>query len=173
MSEEFLTLCLDQRKADAEAICGFHVHPEWYSRTDFIRMRRDQYRSDPKFQNWGVRAMVLHSSHQMIGFIGFHESPDPPHLHAYASNAVEFGYTVFPEYRQSGFATEAVRGLMRWCIDQGKVENFIVSISPGNAASQAIARHFGFVKVGEHMDEQDGLEEVLRLPAAQFIRSSA
>ncbi len=136
-------------------------------------MRRDQYRSDAQFPYWGVRAIVLHAPRVMIGRIGFHESPDPPHLRALAPNAIEFGYSIFPEYRGRGFATEAVHALMNWCAQHREIENFVLSIAPENVLSQAIARRFGFKKVGEQIDECDGLEEMFLLPTEQFVAGGA
>jgi len=169
LSEEFLTLCLDRKFMEAETLCGFALHSAWFAVNDLIRLRRDQYRTTPAFRDWGIYAIVSRSSGRMIGHIGFHEPPDPPHLRLYAPNAVEFGYTIFPEYRGVGYAGEAVRTLMGWCVHLPGIENFVLSIAPDNAASQALARRLGFSKVGEHMDERDGLEDVLLLPAAQFI----
>ena len=40
---------------------------------------------------------------------------------------------------------------------------FLLSISPDNAASLAIAAKLGFTRIGEQMDEVDGLEWVFRL----------
>jgi len=173
MPEELLTLCLEARRVEAEALGGFRIPPEWFDRQEFIRMRRDQCRSNPDYRPWGVRAIVLRDSFQMIGHIGFHEAPDPEHLRPYAPKAIEFGYSIFPEFQRRGFAMEAVLGLMQWCAGQAAVEHFILSIAPGNLASQTIARRLGFVKVGEQMDERDGLEDVLLLPVAQFAGDSA
>jgi RimJ/RimL family protein N-acetyltransferase len=168
LSEEFLSLCLAREFAQAEMICGFKLHSAWFAREDFIRRRRDQYRSDPEFAKWGVQAILLQPSRQMAGYIGFHESPDPPHLRTFGRNAVEFGYTIYPEYRRSGYATEALGALMKWCTQQPGIDHFVLSIAPSNAPSQAVAQRYGFQKVGEHMDELDGLEDVLLLPVSKF-----
>ncbi|MBX3014580.1 MAG: hypothetical protein KF832_23880 [Caldilineaceae bacterium] len=37
---------------------------------------------------------------------------------------------------------------------------FILSISPENQPSLRIAAHFGFVKIGSQLDEEDGVEEI-------------
>ena len=48
---------------------------------------------------------------------------------------------------------------MAWAQQQG-VKRFVLSISPQNQPSLRIAAHFGFVKIGEQIDEEDGLEEI-------------
>ncbi len=40
-----------------------------------------------------------------------------------------------------------------------------VSISPDNTASWALASQYGFTRVGEQWDEEDGLETVYEVPA--------
>jgi len=94
-----------------------------------------------------------------VGQIGFHSPPGPPELCEIAPGGIEYGYRIYSPYRGRGYAKEAARGLMGWAVEQG-VTSFVVSIRPDNAPSQAIARGLGFVKVGEQMDEVDGLEEV-------------
>jgi RimJ/RimL family protein N-acetyltransferase len=118
---------------------------------------------DPLYAPWGARAMLRGG--QMVGFIRFHTRPDPPDLRQYAPDAVEFGYRVFAAHRRQGYAEEAARGVMDWAAHAHGVRNFIVTISPGNAASLALAARLGFAQVGEQMDDEDGLELVLLRPA--------
>jgi hypothetical protein len=37
----------------------------------------------------------------------------------------------------------------------------VVSISPGNGPSVAMARKLGFAPIGSHIDEEDGYEDIL------------
>ncbi|MND08591.1 hypothetical protein D3C83_313230 [compost metagenome] len=60
---------------------------------------------------------------------------------------------------------------MTWAAKDAGIETFVVSISPSNVPSQAIARRFGFTKVGEHMDEEDGLEDILVVRAKDLLPS--
>jgi ribosomal-protein-alanine N-acetyltransferase len=77
------------------------------------------------------------------------------------SGAVEFGFTVFPDFRRQGYAREASLALMHWARQTHGVTKFILSIRPDNTASQALAARLGFVRIGSHLDEVDGLEDVL------------
>jgi RimJ/RimL family protein N-acetyltransferase len=52
---------------------------------------------------------------------------------------------------------------MRWARDEHGITEFVVSISPGNTPSLRLAASLGFVKVGSHIDEVDGLEDIFRL----------
>jgi RimJ/RimL family protein N-acetyltransferase len=40
---------------------------------------------------------------------------------------------------------------------------FVVSIRPDNAASLSLAAQLGFVKIGHHIDEVDGWEDIFEL----------
>ncbi len=104
----------------------------------------------------------------MVGYIGFHTSPAPEYLKEISPAGVEFGYTVFPLFRRQGIALEASRGLMGWASEHG-VSAFVVSVSPQNVASLALTSKMGFRKVGSHVDEEDGPEDIfeLVLPAKQ------
>ena len=107
--------------------------------------------------------VVLKATNQMLGQIGFHTPPDPPGLRDVAPGGIEFGYRIYEPYRRNGYAKEAAIALMRWAATEHGIEPFVVSISPGNLSSQTMAHSLGFVKVGEQMDDVDGLEDVLVL----------
>ena len=92
----------------------------------------------------------------MVGHIGFHGSPE-------AIGCAELGYTVMPNRRRQGYATEAATALMDWAALEHGVHRFFVSISPGNASSLAMAAQLGFRQVGEQIDEEDGMEYVFEL----------
>lgn len=156
--------CLAGEREGVLARGGFEVAEEWLEEADYIRMRRGQLAADSAYGPWSVRAVVLVETNQMVGQIGFHSPPGPPELSEIAPGGIEYGYRIYPPYRGRGYAKEAARGLMDWAVGQG-VTSFVVSIRPDNAPSQAIARGLGFVKVGEQMDEVDGLEEVFLLKA--------
>jgi RimJ/RimL family protein N-acetyltransferase len=49
---------------------------------------------------------------------------------------------------------------MRWAETEHQVRRFILSISPSNVASLGIAHQLGFVRIGEQMDDEDGIEDI-------------
>jgi RimJ/RimL family protein N-acetyltransferase len=127
----------------------------------FVRLRLEQMQRDPSLQPWLVRAVVLRESRDAVGHAGFHGKAgrnskcDP--------SAVEIGYTIRPEYRGRGLATEAALALMTWARDEHGIARFILSIAPDNEPSLAIARKLGFVQTGEVWDDEDGTELVFEL----------
>ena len=126
----------------------------------FLRMRLRQLRQDPARVEWGVTAIVLRESGEMVGHIGFH---GPPGVNArHDRDAVELGYTVFPAHRRRGYATEAVRGLLDYAREHD-IHRFVASVGAENEPSLRLVHGLGFVEVGRHWDEEDGDELELEL----------
>lgn len=57
--------------------------------------------------------------------------------------------------------------MVTWAARERGVTNFVISVAPDNLASTAMAARLGFQRIGEHLDEIDGIEHVyvLRGPA--------
>jgi RimJ/RimL family protein N-acetyltransferase len=125
---------------------------------NFLRYRIPDLERDPSSRPWLGRSMVwTHADgrREVIGTIGFHAPPDD-------EGRVEVGYRVEPGWRRRGIATECVRALLAWAEAQG-VHRFRASVAPDNTASLAVIGSFGFKRVGEQVDEVDGLELVFHL----------
>jgi RimJ/RimL family protein N-acetyltransferase len=97
---------------------------------------------------------VLLDGGTVAGRIGCHEGP--------REGTVEIGYAVAPEHRGRGVATAMVREFLDWLAARG-VRTVRASVSPDNAASRALLDRLGFVEVGSHLDDEDGLELELEL----------
>ena len=165
MSPAFMEALLEGRKDDAArsfdiAMPDDPLTPEV---TRFLRHRIEQMWRDPGVQRWLARAIVLRESGRvMVGNAGFHGQPGvnaPGH-----PTALEVGYGILPEHRRQGFATEAVAALIGWAREEG-IDHFVASVAPDNAPSLAIIHKLGFVRTGEHWDDEDGLEHVYELVA--------
>jgi ribosomal-protein-alanine N-acetyltransferase len=166
MTPAFLQASLEGKLHEAEKQLGLALPAQWPGEhEDVLSLRLKQLDEDPSLQPWLIRAMALRESRIMIGTIGFHSAPGADYLKSFCPGAVEFGFTVFPPYRRRGFAREASIALMRWAQEVHGVKSFVLSIRPDNAPSQALAAHLGFVCIGSHMDEVDGLEDVLEYKA--------
>ena len=160
MTPAFMEACLADNTAEAERLLGVPLHPELFERKDLLERRLGQMREEPAYQPWSLRAVVLRETGEMVGRIGFHTRPDPDYLAELAPRAVEFGYEIYTPFRRRGYAEEACRGMMAWASQQPGVERFVLSISPENGPSLALAAKLGFARIGEWMDEEDGLEWV-------------
>lgn len=170
LSVEFLEASFLQEHERAAALLGFEVPPECRLDASFVEMRLNDCQEDPDFCPWSVRAIGLRKSGEMIGQIGFHSRPNPPYLTPWVSHGVELGYSIAASRRRLGYATEAICGMLNWASVRHGVRQFVVSISPANVASQSLAAKLGFQKIGGHMDELDGYEDILLLGASELQR---
>jgi [ribosomal protein S5]-alanine N-acetyltransferase len=163
MTAPFMEAILERRLDDAERLLDVSLpdQPTDAALERFMSHRLGQMRSDPVVQRWLARAIVLRSRRRpMIGNVGFHGKPG---VNAAGNpEAVEIGYGIVPEHRRQGYATEAVGALLDWARAEG-ISHFVASVAPDNEPSLKIIRKLGFVRTGEHMDPEDGLEHVFEL----------
>lgn len=159
MTPACLEAALRGDQAQATQLLGLPIPAEFWPLSPHIHERLAQVQHNPALTPWLGRAIVLRASQTMVGSIAFHMAPAPEPVRPLGPGGVEFGYTIFSPFRRQGYATEACQALMMWAQQQG-VTRFILSISPMNEPSLRIAAHFGFVKIGSQMDEEDGLEEI-------------
>lgn len=123
---------------------------------DVVGLRLEQLVAKPALEPWLLRAIVLHAGRVAVGFCTFHDAPDERGI-------VELGYEIVPAYRRRGFARETTRAMAMWAAHHG-ARVLRASVSPDNAASLALVGGEGFVRVGEQVDEEDGLEYVFEKP---------
>lgn len=119
--------------------------------------RLEQLAADPSEQPWLVRAVLARAPRRVVGCVGFHAPPD-------AHGRVEIGYDIVAGERRKGYAREAIHGLLDCAWATGRARVCVASVSPHNAPSLGLIRGFGFERVGEQIDEIDGLEWVFERP---------
>jgi ribosomal-protein-alanine N-acetyltransferase len=137
--------------ARARALVDYNVPAHFPgSAADVLDIRRFQLAADPARAPWSVRAMVRRDDRVMIGFVNFHGPPGTNDIEA--PDAAELGWTVFPEHRRQGYATETARRLMDWARDEHGVRRFISSTTPGNGPSLRVHEKLGFRRTGQIVD---------------------
>lgn len=166
MTPEFLECTVAGHRAAAEALLELKIPDDWFELADFAALRLGEFRTGATSQPWLPRAIRLRATGEMAGFIGCHTPPGPDYLEPLSPGGVEFGYTVFPEYRRQGIAFEACRGLMQWAQLHHRIRNFILSVSPDNTASLGLVARLGFRRIGSQIDEIDGPEDIFEWTAA-------
>ena len=134
------------------------VGQHWMSR------RLEMIRKDASHHAWMYRAIVRDEDNEMVGFISCHHGYPDPDLADFSKNGIELGYTIEPQYRRCGYAFESIVGLISWARTEKKEVDTFITVSPKNIPSMKLAEALNFEKIGEHMDEIDGLEYVLRYP---------
>ena len=121
--------------------------------------------------DWGPRAVVADHS-TMIGHAGFHLPPQPitealadPTFDGVcddpSGSAVEVGYTIFPEYRRRGYATEALTALVTWAWTTSDVSSVLASVAEGNTDSVAVLERVGDFRVIGSCRTSDGTRELV------------
>jgi RimJ/RimL family protein N-acetyltransferase len=163
MTPAFMEAIVTGRLDDAADLLGIRLPdaPLDFPAERFLTHRLEQMRRDPGMQQWLARAVVLRDQgRMMVGNAGFHGAPG---VNAPGEpRALEIGYGILADYRGRGYATEAVEGLLGWARTEG-IDHFVASVAPDNEPSLAIIRKLGFVRTGEHIDREDGLEYVFQL----------
>ncbi|SFS00767.1 Protein N-acetyltransferase, RimJ/RimL family [Halomicrobium zhouii] len=101
---------------------------EWYERQDD---------DGPSF--------VLYASDQPVGIAGLHLDPYP---WGYA----EVGYMVHPDHWGHGYATDAVRCLVRYAFDERRLHKVGADVYAPNEASQRVLEKVGFEREGVRRD---------------------
>ncbi|MFD5090071.1 GNAT family N-acetyltransferase [Amycolatopsis thailandensis] len=122
------------------------------------RRRAEQVAADPGSAAWVTGIIWDRQRLLAVGTAGYHGPPD-------TAGMVEIGYAVDPAYRRRGYARAALESLLARAAKEPLVHTVRVTISPDNTASYRLASQYGFVRVGEQWDDEDGLEIIYETPA--------
>ena len=128
-----------------------------------LRWRVPQVKSDPSVNKWFVRWMVEKETREIVGSTSFHGPPDEQGM-------MEIGLGVHTDFQRRGYATEALTGMWSWVVDQPDVELLRYTVDPNNEASVAVIKKFGFERVGQQIDPEDGPEDIYEMSANEFRR---
>ena len=170
LSVEVLKSLVNGDLNSANELLSFKI-PSSTSRIGFpsVKRRLDMIETDSSQHPWMYRAIIRKSSNKMVGVVSFHHKAPDPDLSEFSSNGAELGYTIDPAFRRMGYATESILGMIGWANKESGTKDMFVSISPENEPSMKLAKSLGFVKVGEHQDEIDGLEYVMKYPFEEHV----
>jgi RimJ/RimL family protein N-acetyltransferase len=151
--------------------------PDWWPDDvdrDHMALWRRRAREPDGINAWGPRA-VVNTQSQMVGHAGFHLPPQPMEQaladpsyeglrEGTAGGVVEIGYTIFPEYRRRGYATEVVTALVAWAWSTGAVSSILAAVAEDNEPSVGVLERVGgFHLIGRCRTNEDGVELVYRL----------
>jgi RimJ/RimL family protein N-acetyltransferase len=158
LSGELLDACLADDLPRAHQLAAFAFQDEYFPRLggEWISIRRSQVLADAAWEPWSLRAMVLRDEQRMVGFTSFH---GPPGINdTGTAGAAEVGYTVFPEFRCRGYATETCRAMLEWARREHGVRHFISGIEPSNGPSIRVIEKLGFTPMGLIVDGESIFE---------------
>ncbi|WP_229886518.1 GNAT family N-acetyltransferase [Streptomyces griseoflavus] len=101
-----------------------------------------QYEEGAFHPEWGMYVLVRREDDRAVGAMGFHGVPD-------ADGRVEIGYDLVPGARGNGYATEALRTLSHWALDQDGVRTVVAVVERENVPSRNVVARAGFTRAGE------------------------
>ena len=160
LSGELLDACLADDLPRAHRLAAFAFPDDLARRCEWMSIRRSEVLADPAWEPGSLRAMVLRNEQRMVGFTSFHGPPGIDDTGT--AGAAEIGYTVFPEFRCPGYATETCRGMLEWARREHGVRHFISGIEPSNGASLRVIEKLGFTSMDLLVDGESIFE--LRVP---------
>ena len=142
------------KKQDAEGMYAYAKNPEvskyltWSSHESlaytrgYIRFLQRKYRSG-EFFDWGLEEKA---TGKFIGTCGYSVF-DPE------NRKVEIGYVLNPEHQGKGYATEAVKEIIRYATEELEVHRIEARIIDGNIASEKVIKKCGLRFEGTGIDE--------------------
>ena len=98
---------------------------------------------DATAPGWSFWYMLLRteSTPQLVGICGFKGRPD-------AAGSAEIGYSVISQFRNNGYATEAVDRLVRWAFSHQTVQEISAETLPYLQSSIRVMKKNGFEFTG-------------------------
>jgi ribosomal-protein-alanine N-acetyltransferase len=136
LTPELARAAMDDR-ASLERMLGAYV-PEAWPGADFAtvlpRIARGIERTSPETEP--TRLIIHPADRTLIGETGFHGPPD-------GSGTVEVGYSIVPNYRGRGFASEATRVLIERAFERSGIRRITAKCLNDNVASLKILEKLG------------------------------
>jgi ribosomal-protein-alanine N-acetyltransferase len=125
-------------KAKLAEIIGVRVPEHWPGPdlTEALPFFLEEMEQNPSGPIWD--GIIIHRADKVIigdmGFVG--GGPD-------AAGVVEIGYSIIPEYRNLGYATEMAQALIRWAFQQQEIKVVIASCLYDNIGSIKVLEKVG------------------------------
>jgi ribosomal-protein-alanine N-acetyltransferase len=129
----------DDRVA-AAAVIGAGLSTAWPA-ADLLDVLPMQAAAEPADERFGVWLMIERDTNTVVGDIGFLGPPD--------AGTVEIGFSVVPDRRRRGYATDATRALIDWAFRDAGVREVVARSEPENEASARVLRAAGFAQTGQ------------------------
>jgi RimJ/RimL family protein N-acetyltransferase len=96
---------------------------------------------------FGLFQIVRREDSLVVGDIGFHSPPCE-------LGEVSVGFGIVPAHRRRGYATEALRTLLAWTLEQPEVRAVHADTDLVHLASQRVLAHAGMVVVADEGDRK-------------------
>ncbi|KUG08129.1 GNAT family N-acetyltransferase [Solirubrum puertoriconensis] len=134
------------------AVLGVAAAPNWPGSPEAVQALGAGYqhlRQQPALLGWWTYLVVHREAQQLIGLAGFKGRPD-------AEGNVEIGYSLMPEYRGQGLATEVAQALVAFAFEHPDVQRVQALTLPERNASCRVLEKAGLQFVGPALDPTEG-----------------
>ncbi|MGA9768068.1 MAG: GNAT family N-acetyltransferase [Blastocatellia bacterium] len=143
-----------------------HVSSEWpageYDRDamEFFRARFEE--GGKEVEGWygwyAVRKADANGPRALVGAGGYFGPPD-------SEGIVEIGYSVLPEWRRKGYASELVQALLELAFSHAQITKVIAHTTESNPASIGVLLRCGFLAAGAGQEAGTLRFECGRIPS--------
>jgi len=130
----------DDREAAARVL-GVAL-PSGWPQSDLLDVLPSQAAAGANEERFGVWVIIERDTATVVGDIGFIGPPGPDGL-------IEVGYSVIPERRRLGYATEAARAIIDWARRQPGVRTVVAGCDKDNVPSIRPLDRLGVYRTGE------------------------
>lgn len=135
-----------RRRTEIEKIVGAELPWTWPSRAlveQVFEASLDAIRADPSTRLWGDRLMVTREdAPKIVGSVVFHGRPDE-------QGVCEIAYGVEDSNQGKGYATEGLRVVVEWALQQPECRVVRAATTGWHKASMRVLEKVGMVFVGE------------------------
>jgi ribosomal-protein-alanine N-acetyltransferase len=130
-------------RLNASRLLGARLPGAW-PQPDLLDVLPIQAAATPEDERFGIWVMIERDTDIVVGDIGFLGLPD--------DGIVEIGFSVIPDRRRRGYASEAAARLVTWALEQPEISEVVARSDADNEASARTLSAAGFTRV----DELDG-----------------
>jgi ribosomal-protein-alanine N-acetyltransferase len=129
-------------KAKLAEVCNVHVPEDWPGAdiAEFLPALIVQLENEPIPADW-IGIIIHKEDRTIIGDMGLKGGPNEQGM-------VEVGYSIVPAYRNHGYATEMLRGLIRWAFVDKGIKAIIAECLDDNVGSIKVLEKAGLRRVG-------------------------
>jgi RimJ/RimL family protein N-acetyltransferase len=131
---------LPNDRQTATEILGATLPSAW-PQSDLLAVLPMQAAADADQERFGVWVMIERRTNRVVGDIGFMGPPN--------DGVVEIGFSVIPDRRRRGYATEAAAAIVDWALRERGIRGVIARCDAGNRASIRVLERVGLVRTGE------------------------
>lgn len=144
----YLEILLNDKR-ELEPLLGVKVPESYPESADALPWFCGLMRDDPSLLGW-LHFHAIHDEGQtLVGDGGFKGKPDQTGL-------VEIGYSIVPEFRGRGYATEIAQALIAYAFSHPEVSAVAAHTNVDNIGSIKVLERAGMKIVGEVEDPEDG-----------------